>query len=76
MSSLSSNGTSPSPLARLEVPARATGALERLDLAHEDAVHQAASVVGGLGDPGIEAVLTPTGRHERVAGIEDHVLDA
>ena len=27
-------------VAGLEVPARATGALERLDLAHEDAVHQ------------------------------------
>ena len=60
--------------AGLEVPTRAPGALERLDLADEDAVHQAASAVGSLGDPGIEAVLTPTGRHECVAGIEDHVF--
>ena len=37
-------------VAGVEVPARAAGALERLDLADEDAVHQAAGVVGRLAD--------------------------
>ena len=37
------------PVAGVEVPARAAGALERLDLADEDAVHQAAGAVGRLG---------------------------
>jgi hypothetical protein len=36
-------------LAHREVPARATGALERLDLADEDAVHQLAGGVGRIG---------------------------
>ncbi len=64
----------PVAAARLEVPTGAPRALERLDLTHEDAVHQAACAVGGLDDPGVEAVLAATGRHERVAGIEDHIF--
>ena len=35
-------------VAGVEVPARAAGALEGLDLADEDAVHQPAGVVGGV----------------------------
>src|SRR5690606_6646285 len=38
----------------LEVPAGAAGALERLDLAHEDAVHEGAGGVGRVGAVGGE----------------------
>ena len=49
MSSLSANGASSPPSPVVEVPARAAGALERLDLADEDAVHQRAGGVGRVG---------------------------
>jgi hypothetical protein len=50
--------------AGLEVPTGAAGALEGLDLADEDAVHEAPGRVGGLGPIGREArVGTPPGLH-------------
>ena len=63
-------------VAGVEVPAGAAGALERLDLADEDAVHQlrgrrrATSASFGLKPP---RRFSP--RTRRVAGVEDDVLD-
>ena len=59
-----------------EVPAGATGALERLDLAHEDAVHQAAGGIRRLVAVGAEPGAGVVGQGDAVAGVEDEVLDA
>jgi hypothetical protein len=63
--------------AEREVPAGATGTLERLDLTDEDAVHERTGSVGSLIVVGPE----PTGslvvvERSPVAGVENHVLDA
>ena len=79
MSSLSSNGTEVSSSllatphrstgADLEVPARAAGALERLDLADEDAVHQGAGRHRGRrGDRGVSRPPPPFRRSPVVRG--------
>ena len=66
MSSFSSNGTSVSPLPTLK----------SLDLADEDAVHQAAHRIGSLGVVAIEpAPFASLVERDLVAGIEDDVLD-
>ena len=62
------------PVARLEVPAGATGTLERLDLAHEDAVHERAGVLAGVLVGRRERV--DAGTRAGVAGVEDDLLDA
>ena len=46
-------------VAGLEVPARAAGALERLHLAHEDAVHQRARRVGRVGTRRASGAVAP-----------------
>ena len=61
-------------VAGVEVPARAAGAFERLDLADEDAVHQPAGTVGSLFVLDAEAAL-PLVAVAGVARIEDDVFD-
>jgi hypothetical protein len=75
MSSLSSKGTWSSfelaGRADLEVVAGAPGPLERLDLAHEDAVHQGAGGVGRVGAVGLQAAGAPVGGRAAVARVLD-----
>ena len=60
----------------VEVPHRPPGALQRLDLADEDAVHHLAGGVGGVGPLGRE-LAGPAPRGEKlVAGILEAVLGA
>ena len=58
--------------AGVEVVAGATGALERLDLAHEDAVHELAGGVGRVGILRLEGRLPPA---LPSAGVEHDLLD-
>ena len=62
-------------LAGVEVPARAARALKRLDLAHEDAVHQLAGRVRRVGVGRLERVALRAVVAHGVAGIEDDFLD-
>ena len=55
-------------VASREVPAGAAGALERLDLADEDAVHEGAGRIGRVGALGHEPVVVPLAARPRRAG--------
>src|SRR5262249_462424 len=60
----------------VEVEGRAAGALERLELAHEDAVHQLTGPVGGGGTLGLELGRAGVALgHLRVARVRHRFLD-